>query len=86
MRQILIVAIALCCLSSTASAAHDDAVALPGLSAQEAADGFVPLFDGKSLAGWVGIDGDTSSYYVKDGMLICKGAIKRDRSNFGADN
>jgi Domain of Unknown Function (DUF1080) len=43
-----------------------------GLSPQEAADGFVPLFDGKSLDGWAGLDGDTSSYYVKDGLLICK--------------
>lgn len=44
----------------------------PQLSPQEAADGFVPLFDGKSLDGWAGLDGDTSSYYVKDGLLICK--------------
>ena len=43
-----------------------------GLSPQEATEGFVPLFDGKSMAGWVGLDGDTSSYYVKDGLLICK--------------
>ncbi len=41
------------------------------LSPQESADGFVPLFDGKSLDGWAGLDGDTSSYYVKDGLLIC---------------
>ncbi len=72
MRQILITAILLGCLFSTAHAANDDAAALAGLSAEEAAEGFVPLFDGKSLAGWVGIGGDTSSYYVKDGMLICK--------------
>ena len=64
--------VALSCLLSTAYAAHDDVVALPGLTAEEAAEGFVPLFDGKSLAGWVGLGGDTSSYYVKDGMLICK--------------
>ena len=64
--------VALSCLLSTAYAAHDDVVTLPGLTAEEAAEGFVPLFDGKSLAGWVGLGGDTSSYYVKDGMLICK--------------
>lgn len=34
--------------------------------------GFVPIFDGKTLNGWVGIGGDTSSYYVQDGTLICK--------------
>lgn len=72
MRKILIAAVALCCLCSTVYAANDDAAAPTGVCAAEAAEGFVPLFDGKSLAGWVGIGGDTSSYYVKDGMLICK--------------
>ncbi|MHB8863537.1 MAG: 3-keto-disaccharide hydrolase, partial [Pirellulaceae bacterium] len=43
-----------------------------GLSAAEAEEGFVPIFDGKSLDGWVGLKEDTSSYYVQDGMLICK--------------
>lgn len=43
-----------------------------GLSEEEAAEGFVPIFDGKSLDGWVGLGGDKSSYYVRDGMLICK--------------
>jgi hypothetical protein len=72
MRRIVFALLALPCLFSTAYAAHDDAVALPGLTAEEAAEGFVPLFDGKSLAGWVGLNGDTSSYYVRDAMLICK--------------
>ncbi len=43
-----------------------------GLSAQEAAEGFVPIFDGKSLKGWSGLDGDTSSYYVEKSVLVCK--------------
>ncbi len=43
-----------------------------GLSAAEAREGFVSIFDGKSLKGWVGLGGRTDSYYVKDGMLICK--------------
>ena len=72
MLRFALAVVALSCLLSTAYAAHDDVVALPGLTAEEAAEGFVPLFDGKSLAGWVGLGGDTSSYYVKDGMLICK--------------
>ncbi len=43
-----------------------------GISPKEAKEGFVPIFDGKSLDGWVGLKGSTDSYYVKDGMLICK--------------
>jgi len=35
------------------------------LQAQE--EGFLPLFDGQSLAGWVG---NKSSYLVKDGMIV----------------
>ena len=42
------------------------------LSPEEVRDGFVSLFDGKTLKGWVGLKGNTDSYYVKDGMLICK--------------
>ncbi|MBM4094338.1 MAG: DUF1080 domain-containing protein [Planctomycetes bacterium] len=43
-----------------------------GPSAAEVAEGFVPIFDGKSLQGWAGLGGDTGSYYVKEGMLVCK--------------
>ena len=43
-----------------------------GLCPKEAAEGFAAIFDGKSLDGWVGLNGGTDSYYVKDGMLICK--------------
>ena len=42
----------------------------------EARAGFQPIFDGQSLDGWVGLNGDSSSYYVKDGMLICKATGK----------
>lgn len=42
------------------------------LSPAEAKEGFVSLFDGKTLKGWVGVEGTTNSYYVKDGLLICK--------------
>jgi hypothetical protein len=46
------------------------------LTAEEVAQGFVPIFDGRSLDGWIGLDDDTSSYYVQDGLLICKATGK----------
>lgn len=46
------------------------------LSDQEKADGFAPIFDGKTLKGWVGLNGSTADYYVKDGVLICKDTAK----------
>jgi len=36
---------------------------------QESRQGFVSLFDGKTLQGW---QGDVQGYYVEDGMIICK--------------
>lgn len=35
-------------------------------------EGFVPIFNSKNLDGWQGIGGDTSSYCVENGELICK--------------
>ena len=40
-------------------------LSLGSLQAQE--EGFVPLFDGQSLTGWVG---NKSSYLVKEGMIV----------------
>lgn len=50
------------------------AVGLTGCSTTEqvSEEGFVPIFNGKDLDGWQGIGGDTSSYYVENGELICK--------------
>ncbi len=42
--------------------------AIAEVSEQEAADGFVSLFDGKSLDGW---QGDTAGYQAVDGVLVC---------------
>ena len=53
----IILAAALCLAANIASAGEE---------------GFVPIFNGKDLDGWQGIGGDTSSYYVEDGQLICK--------------
>jgi hypothetical protein len=36
-------------------------------------DGFVPLFDGKSLAGWVNVNCAPETWTVRDGMLHCDG-------------
>ena len=41
-----------------------------GVSAEEAADGFESLFDGKTLAGWHG-----SGWSVEDGALVCHGGF-----------
>jgi hypothetical protein len=40
-----------------------------GLSTKEAKEGFVSLFDGKTLKGW---QGDTKGYAVENGMIVCK--------------
>ena len=53
-------------LAPAASIAADAASA--GLRVQEKDDGFVGLFDGKSLDGW---QGATKGYAVEDGVLIC---------------
>jgi hypothetical protein len=52
-RLLALAVVAVCALIRTAAA--DD-------------DGFVPLFDGKSLAGWIGA---TDGYVVKDGAIVC---------------
>lgn len=36
-------------------------------------DGFVPLFSGKDLQGWVSVNGAPSTWSVKDGMIITTG-------------
>lgn len=41
----------------------------PGLSKREARQGFVSLFDGKTLDGW---QGSVKGYSVEDGLLVCR--------------
>jgi len=36
-------------------------------------DGFVPLFNGKDLTGWVNVNCDPSTFFVKDGMVVTTG-------------
>ena len=35
--------------------------------------GFRDLFNGKDLSGWVNVNVDPDTFFVKDGMLVCKG-------------
>ncbi len=41
-----------------------------GVTPEEAKEGFVSLFDGKTLNGW---QGDLKGYPVEDGVLVCRG-------------
>ena len=43
------------------------------VSAQSSKDGFVPLFDGKSLNGWKVAEENPQSWKVVDGQLVCEG-------------
>lgn len=51
------------------------ALSLCILSVARAADGdgFVPLFNGKNLDGWVNVNCAPSTWTIEDGMLICSG-------------
>jgi hypothetical protein len=53
-----------------------------GVKPEEAKDGFVSLFDGKTLDGW---QGDVKNYAVEDGAMVCHGAFlftKKEYANF----
>jgi hypothetical protein len=41
--------------------------------AQNADDGFVPMFNGKDLTGWVNVNCHPSTFFVKDGQIITTG-------------
>jgi len=38
-----------------------------------AAEGFVDLFNGKDLAGWVNVNTDPGTWSVRDGQIVCSG-------------
>lgn len=46
---------------------------LPGKSVQLSPDGFIPLFNGKDLAGWRSWQGEARGWKVEDGALVCRG-------------
>ena len=41
--------------------------------AKSSEDGFVPLFNGKNLDGWVNVNCAPSTWSVRDGMIVCTG-------------
>ena len=47
--------------------------AAPGCLAGQGADGFRPLFDGRSLAGWTVMNSDAGNFSVRDGVLRVEG-------------
>ncbi len=54
------------------------ALVIPALSADKKADdtrddGFVPMFNGKDLTGWVNVNCAPSTFFVKDGEIITTG-------------
>jgi hypothetical protein len=56
-------------LMATALGAEQDKATAPGLSKEEAGQGFVSIFDGKSLDGWKGA---TDGYAAENGLLVCQ--------------
>jgi hypothetical protein len=46
------------------------AAATPALASAQSAENFVPLFDGKTLAGWTVQQGPESAFYVHDGAIV----------------
>ena len=58
--------LALLCGAPAASCARDGTTAT--MAATAADEGFVPLFNGRDLAGWTG---DTDGYLVEDGSIVC---------------
>ena len=77
MRVLCSVLLALCVTMLVARS--QESLSRSGIEATstETEEGFFPIFDGKSLDGWVGLDDDTSSYEVRDGMLICTATGKK---------
>ncbi len=56
-------------LGSSLRAAEDSAsLPGPGITKKEVAEGFVSLFDGRSLTGW---QGATKGYRAENGVLVC---------------
>lgn len=75
--RITLFALALAALTISISALNTRAAEL---SKEEQADGFVSIFNGESLDGWIG---DTEGYKVENGALVC---IKEKGGNVFTEN
>jgi len=82
-RTLLSAAFLLTACYATAAEQKPETAELSGQASNEAAYGFVSLFDGKTLAGW---QGDTKGYVVENGNLVCapggKLMSEKEYSNF----
>lgn len=47
--------------------------ATPTFAAEPDKDGFVPMFDGKTLKGWVNVNCHPATFFVKDGEIVTTG-------------
>src|SRR5437016_5705740 len=67
------------------------AAAAASAADEKKADGFVPLFNGRELSGWVNVNCAPSTFFVKDGEIITTGKptgylrTARQYENFIAD-
>src|SRR5438874_4313736 len=48
-------------------------LAAAAVAAEPDKDGFVPMFNGKDLTGWVNVNTHPGTFFVKDGMVITTG-------------
>src|SRR6476620_10309908 len=48
-------------------------VAAAAVAAEPDKDGFVPMFNGKDLTGWVNVNTAPGTFFVRDGMIITTG-------------
>jgi hypothetical protein len=69
MRWICCVAIVLASFLAVYAADEAKTPAASGVSEKEAAEGFVSIFDGKTLTGWRGA---TEGYVPETGLLVCQ--------------
>ena len=68
MSRLILSAVLVSVFGCIAIAADQGKPSPSGLSQQEAAEGFVALFDGKTLKGW---QGDVKGYFAENGVLVC---------------